>query len=98
VLSRSPPGPDARGCPRRWPTREIRNAIFYVLRGGIAWRLLPSDLPPKEHCGQLEAAVEQFWPKQELATKPSPIALISRARVNSTFDDFDHFAPSVRFF
>ena len=23
------------------------NAIFYVLRGGIAWRLLPSDLPPK---------------------------------------------------
>jgi transposase len=22
-------------------------AIFYVLRGGIAWRLLPSDLPPK---------------------------------------------------
>lgn len=23
------------------------NAIFYVLRGGIAWRLLPTDLPPK---------------------------------------------------
>jgi transposase len=26
--------------------REIVNAIFYVLRGGIAWRLLPSDFPP----------------------------------------------------
>mgnify|MGYP001128852321 FL=1 len=26
--------------------REIINAIFYVLRGGIAWRLLPSDFPP----------------------------------------------------
>ncbi|GGB34285.1 hypothetical protein GCM10011505_14630 [Tistrella bauzanensis] len=26
--------------------REIVNAIFYVLRGGIAWRLLPKDLPP----------------------------------------------------
>lgn len=26
--------------------REIINAIFYVLRGGITWRLLPSDLPP----------------------------------------------------
>jgi putative transposase len=25
----------------------VLNAIFYVLRGGIAWRLLPSDLPPK---------------------------------------------------
>jgi transposase len=37
-------------CPRttwRWSTREILNAIFYVLRGGLAWRLLPSDLPPK---------------------------------------------------
>ncbi len=27
--------------------REIVNGIFYVLRGGIAWRLLPKDLPPK---------------------------------------------------
>jgi len=26
--------------------REIVNAIFYVLRGGLAWRLLPSDFPP----------------------------------------------------
>jgi putative transposase len=23
------------------------NAIFYVLRGGIAWRLIPKDLPPR---------------------------------------------------
>src|SRR4051812_50187777 len=41
------PEPHARGRPRRWSAREILNAIFYVLRGGIAWRLLPSDLPPK---------------------------------------------------
>jgi transposase len=41
------PEPHARGRPWRWPAREILNAIFYVLRGGIAWRLLPSDLPPK---------------------------------------------------
>src|SRR3712207_1477153 len=27
--------------------REVMNAIFYVLRGGITWRLLPSNLPPK---------------------------------------------------
>lgn len=26
--------------------REIMNAIFYVLRGGVAWRLLPKDFPP----------------------------------------------------
>lgn len=33
--------------PREWPMREIMNAIFYVLRGGIAWRLLPKDFPPR---------------------------------------------------
>jgi transposase len=41
------PPPCACGRPREWPLREVLNAIFYVLRGGIAWRLLPSDLPPK---------------------------------------------------
>ena len=41
------PPPPKRGRPRFWPMREIMNAIFYVLRGGIAWRLLPRDLPPK---------------------------------------------------
>ena len=41
------PPPPEYGRPRFWPMREIMNAIFYVLRGGIAWRLLPRDLPPK---------------------------------------------------
>jgi transposase len=41
------PEPRQRGRPRAWPLREIVNAIFYVLRGGIAWRLLPTDLPPR---------------------------------------------------
>ena len=36
----------ARGRRRGWALREIVNAIFYVLRGGIAWRLLPKDMPP----------------------------------------------------
>lgn len=40
------PTPRTRGRPRRWPPREIVNAIFHVLRGGIASRLLPTDLPP----------------------------------------------------
>jgi len=36
-----------RGRPHKWSMREILNAIFYVLRGGIPWRLLPRDFPPK---------------------------------------------------
>ena len=40
------PPPARTGRPRRWPMREIVNAIFHGLRGGIAWRLLPKDFPP----------------------------------------------------
>ena len=34
------------GRPRTQSTRTILNAIFYVLRSGCAWRLLPHDFPP----------------------------------------------------
>jgi transposase len=34
------------GRPRKWSFREILDGIFYVLRGGIAWRAMPHDLPP----------------------------------------------------
>ncbi len=31
-----------------WPLRELVNAIFYVLRGGIPWRMLPPCFPPRQ--------------------------------------------------
>ena len=34
------------GRPRVHAVREILDAIFYVLRSGCAWRLLPHDFPP----------------------------------------------------
>jgi putative transposase len=40
------PGPKFFGRPPRYSKRAILDAIFYVVRGGIAWRLLPHDLPP----------------------------------------------------
>ena len=40
------PGPKLFGRPPRYSKRAILDAIFYVVRGGIAWRLLPHDLPP----------------------------------------------------
>jgi transposase len=33
------------GRHRRYPLREIINAIQYLLRTGCAWRLMPNDLP-----------------------------------------------------
>src|SRR3982751_5840464 len=41
VIAPLMPEPAACGRPAMWTTREILNAIFYVLRGGIAWRLIP---------------------------------------------------------
>ena len=34
------------GRPRKWPMREICNAIFYLLGTGCQWRQMPRDLPP----------------------------------------------------
>jgi transposase len=31
---------------RKYDLRQVLNAIFYVVKGGIPWRLLPKDLPP----------------------------------------------------
>jgi transposase len=46
VIAPHLPKPRATGRPREWPMREIVNGIFYVMRAGCPWRLLPSDLPP----------------------------------------------------
>ncbi len=40
------PTPRVPGRPRVHTLREILNAIFYMVRSGCAWRLLPHDSPP----------------------------------------------------
>ena|SRR5215207_9008641 len=40
------PGPTRRGRPRLHGLRAILNAVFYVLKSGCPWRLLPRDFPP----------------------------------------------------
>src|SRR5436305_440380 len=51
VLEPLLPAPAGIGRPAEWPMREIVNAIFYVLRGGIAWRMLPACFPPRQTRG-----------------------------------------------
>jgi putative transposase len=40
--------PEAKpgGRPEAYTKREILNGIFYLLRSGCSWRMLPHDLPP----------------------------------------------------
>ena len=40
------PTPKPGGRPRVHALREILDAVFYIVRAGCAWRLLPHDFPP----------------------------------------------------
>lgn len=45
-----PPGNTAGrgGRPEKHPRRRVLDAIFYLVRGGIAWAALPRDFPPHQ--------------------------------------------------
>ena len=38
--------PSFVGRPRKWPTRIIVDALLYMLRGGLPWRMMPPGFPP----------------------------------------------------
>jgi putative transposase len=48
ILTPFIPAAKPGGRPRTTNIREVVNAIFYVLRGGCQWRLLPTDFPPHQ--------------------------------------------------
>lgn len=41
------PPPKRGGRPRTVSMREVLNGIFFVLKSGCQWDMLPHDLPPK---------------------------------------------------
>ncbi len=40
------PPPAKTGRPLKWPRRLMAEAIFYLVRSGCAWRMLPTSFPP----------------------------------------------------
>jgi putative transposase len=48
ILAPLLPPPAQTGRHRSWEMRELMNAIFYVLRGGVPWRMLPEHFPPHQ--------------------------------------------------
>ena len=42
LLNRS----ERRGRPPKWPARRVADAVFYLLRSGCSWRMLPREYPP----------------------------------------------------
>jgi putative transposase len=37
---------EKRGRPPKWPLRHVADAVFYLLRSGCSWRMLPREYPP----------------------------------------------------
>ncbi len=83
--------PDA--LQRRHDLREVFNALRYLVRSGIPWRMLPNDLPPWPavyqqarrwmDAGAFEAAVHdlRLLVRVLKGRKPQPTAAILDARV-----------------
>lgn len=45
VISALLSNPTRQGCPPQYELQEIVNAVFYIVRAGCQWRLLPHDFP-----------------------------------------------------
>lgn len=64
LMERYVPQAKAGGRPEEHPKREILNGIFYILRSGCAWRMLPHDFPP------WQSVYHYFWAWQRDGTWP----------------------------
>ena len=49
-LKRLLPPAKPGGRPREVKLREVLNGLLYIARGGCAWRMMPTDLPPWSTC------------------------------------------------
>jgi putative transposase len=87
----------SRGRPQEWPIQEILNAIFYVLKAGGAWRMMPHDLPPWQTVyyhyrkwskdgtwEQLNAALREQVREAKGREKPPSAAIIDSQSVKTT--------------
>jgi putative transposase len=79
------------GRPRTTSTRDVLDAVFYLLRTGCQWRYLPADFPPRStvwryfdewrHNGTLEAIHDAL--RRKVRTKEKPYRPRTTASVDS---------------
>jgi putative transposase len=56
------PPPKPGGRPRTVDMRAVCDGIFYVLRAGCQWRMLPADFPPRQ------TVYDYYWKWQQDGT------------------------------
>src|SRR5215213_2469630 len=66
------PVPKATGRPKLHCAREILDAVFYIVRGGCAWRLLPHDFPTWRIDGTWERMHAALRKRVRVRTKKNP--------------------------
>jgi len=82
-----------RGVARKYSRRSMLDAITYVMRGGIPWRMMPHDLPPWllvfktfrrwSKQGRFEAMhdrLRRMWREREGRAPEPTAAVIARSR------------------
>ena len=66
------PSDSPRGHPRTVDLREVVNGLLYVLRGGVPWRMMPHDLPPRGTVWSYfrKWRIDGTWERVEEALRP----------------------------
>jgi putative transposase len=87
------PAPKKRGRPRLHSPREILDAVFYVLKSGCQWRMLPRAFPPWKTVFHYfrRWSIDGIWERlnrllrrrlrEKLGRDPEPSAAIVGAKV-----------------
>jgi putative transposase len=84
---------ERRGRPPKWSARRVADAVFYLLRSGCAWRMLPRKYPPWQTVyhhfrrwrldGRLRRAHDALWAevraREGRARDPSAAVIDSQA-------------------
>ena len=82
---------EKRGREQRYELRRIIDGCFYVLRGGIPWRMMPHDLPPwrvvNDHFNtwrkngkweRINQGLREQYRKTHVHTQPPPQLIVNQ--------------------